>query len=318
MNDSAPCGRSPDKPPAWGSPDKPPAWGRRLPVKASVGMILLRKNATTGRPEALLARRRYTYAYAEFVHGRYLRRPDATLHRNAAKLLEGMTQEELFDIVSLNFEQMWYRIWLSFDNHELYTKKRLKFLQAFMQDAGGALRRQAMSACARGSLIWEPPKGRRQDAQEGDIQCATRELYEETGIEKGAYRILPDVTRRTSYVSAGTRYVCTYYLAVANPHLAATDHPARTTLRDLQHMAEVGAVGWHDIERIRLVDCSDRRLERLVAPAFRLMRTYLKGHWAARRPARLAHANSAGECRRPRPTGRRQLGAPWRRPASSD
>jgi hypothetical protein len=48
-------------------------------------------------------------------------------------------------------------------------------------------------------------------------------------------------------------------------------------------MAEVSEVRWHDIERIRLIDSSDSRLESLVAPAFKLMKQYLKGRWAARR-----------------------------------
>ena len=45
----------------------------RIPTKTSIGIILCRKNVNTGRPEVLLAHKRYTYAFADFVHGKYVR-----------------------------------------------------------------------------------------------------------------------------------------------------------------------------------------------------------------------------------------------------
>ena len=275
------------------SDDEPPpaAPGERMPTKTSIGVILCRRNAKTGHPEALLAHKRYTYAFAEFVHGRYARGragSNAAL-RCVAPLFDYMTREELFDILSLNFEQMWYRIWLTLDNRDLYNKKCAKFQSTFMRDDGGAaLRRLVMLARANGVLLWEVPRGRRLNAREADILCATRELHEETGVEKSEYRFLPGIKRRVSYVSAGTRYTCAYYVALANPHLASAvsyDDPTRPTLREINLMAEVSEVRWHDIERIRLIDSADSRLESLVAPAFRLMKQYLKGRWAARRHA---------------------------------
>ena len=264
------------------------------PTKTSMGVILCRRNAKTGRPEALLAHKRYTYAFSEFVHGRYTRgRPAVAFHR-VAPHFDYMTREELFDILSLNFEQMWYRIWLTLDNRDLYNKKYAKFQSTFMRDDGGvALRRLVMLARPFGTLLWEVPKGRRLSAREPDILCATRELYEETGVKKNEYRFLPGVKRRVSYVSAGTRYVCAYYVAIANPHLASAvnyDDPARPTLREINYMAEVSEVRWYDIEQIRLIDSSDSRIASLVAPAFKLMKQYLKGRWGFRIPSPMVQA----------------------------
>jgi 8-oxo-dGTP pyrophosphatase MutT (NUDIX family) len=261
-----------------------------IPMKTSIGIILCRRNAGTGRPEALLVHKRYTYAFAEFIHGRYARGragSDVAL-RHVSVLLADMTREELFDILSLNFEQMWYRVWLTRENWELYRRKYDKFHSTFMRDDGGAsLRRAVMQVRGTGVLLWEVPKGRRLNPREADMLCAVRELGEETGIEKSEYRFLPGIKRRVSYVSAGTRYACTYYVAIANPRLTAAAGPdgSKPTLRDLNLMAEVSEIRWHDIERIRLIAGAQSHLEALVVPAFRLMKKYLRGRWASRRPA---------------------------------
>ena len=283
------------------------------PTKTSIGIILCRKNETSGRPEVLLVHKRYTYAFAEFVHGRYARgRPGSgAALRCVSALFDNMTTEELLDVWSLNFEQMWFRIWLSHSNRDLYNKKYAKFQSTFMRDDGGdALRRNLKEARGHGTLLWEVPKGRRINAREADVLCAVRELQEETSIKKNEYRILPGVKRRESYVSAGTRYVCAYYIALANPHLANSTgrcpgDPGRPTLREIHHMGEVSKIRWHDIERVRMLDDADNHLEKLVAPAFRLMKQYLRGRWASRRtalpPPDVAIVPPSNEARTPAP-----------------
>jgi 8-oxo-dGTP pyrophosphatase MutT (NUDIX family) len=203
-----------------------------------------------------------------------------------AALFDGMTREELLDVWSLNFEQMWYRIWLTNENREFFNKKYAKFQTAFMREDGGAtLRRLVLQARASGVRLWEVPKGRRLGPRESDALCAVRELREETGVNKKDYHILPGVKRRVSYLSGGTRYVCIYYIALANPRLAGAQlfGPGQSTLRSVHHMAEVGEVRWYDIEQIRLVDTPNSRLEPLISPAFRLVKQYLRGRWASRR-----------------------------------
>jgi ADP-ribose pyrophosphatase YjhB (NUDIX family) len=326
--------------------------GPRPPTRVSLGILLCRVSGATGRPEVLLVHKRYTYAFAEFVHGRYARgrAGSSTALRSAAALVDHMTTEELLDVWSLNFEQMWFRIWLSRDKRDLYNKKHAKFQSTFMRDDGGkALKRTVEQARTRGALLWEVPKGRRLSPREADVLCAVRELREETGVDKSKYRILPGVKRRVSYVSAGTRYTCAYYIALANqpralpaggasgsgPSLApppgfdprsefgpeappeepwssgerapdpgpwaaprgrrgglgaagaasspSLGGPGRPALREIRHMGEVSEVSWYDIERVRLLDGPEKRLESLVKPAFRLVKRYLKGRWAFRR-----------------------------------
>ena len=275
-------------------------------TKTSFGIILCRKNVVTLRPEVLLVHKRYTYAFAEFVHGRYSRPPQGrdakpgagVAHGSIVAILDGMSREELLDVYSLNFEQMWYRIWLSHDNRDLYNKKNARFQSTFMRDDGGAaLRALVLNARGGGILMWEVPKGRRLGTREPDIICAVRELREETGVEKDEYRIIPGVQRHTSYISNGVRYTGVYFIAVANPALSRASSTSvgftgagfTMMLREIHNLAEISEVRWQDIERIRMLDGEPSRLLQLIRPAIRLVQNFYAGKIAERRHSRNAN-----------------------------
>lgn len=255
-----------------GAEDRPPA------TKHSCGVILCRKGAS-GRPEVLLVRKRYTYAYAEFVHGRYSAGRGAAAARAVAPLLAQMTEEEIFDIWSLNYAQMWYRIWVSYDATEVYLKKAARFRAAFIDlDGGAALREALRRAPGRGALLWEVPKGRHLSAREASLICAVRELREETGVGVRDYALLPGVERRVAYVSDGVRYSVQYYGAIAHAHCAAA--PPRLPVRsEPRARSEVSGARWFDVEQIRAVDAGAGRLEALVRPVFEQARRYWSGRW---------------------------------------
>jgi 8-oxo-dGTP pyrophosphatase MutT (NUDIX family) len=269
--------------------ERPRASPRR-PTKVSIGVILCRVNPASRRAEALLVHKRFSYAFADFVHGRYSRGSSRAGARPVTALLENMTTPELLDVLSLNFKQMWYRIWLLREIDELYHSKAARFQSTFMRvDGGAGLRRAVQAARARGTLLWEVPKGRRLNVRETDLACAIRELEEETGISKSEYHIIPGVKRRVSFVSDGVRYVCVYFVAMAGPRLSGFEpgSPSRPALREIHQMGEVSEIAWHDIESVRAIE-REGRLEALLAPAFRLAKNYARGDWrgrdASRRP----------------------------------
>lgn len=246
-------------------------------AKHSCGVILCRRGPV-GRPEALLVRKRYTYAFAEFVHGRYAAGRGAAAARAVAPLLAQMTEEELFDVWSLSYAQMWYRIWVSFEATDVYMKKSARFHAAFIDaDGGAALREAVRRAPGAAQLHWEVPKGRHLSAREASLVCAVRELREETGVEPREYVLLPGVERRADYVSDGVRYVGHYFGAVAHAHCAAAPPrlPARSEPRA---RSEVSGARWFDVEKVRTLD-NARRLEALLRPVFAQVRRYWSGRW---------------------------------------
>lgn len=251
----------------------------KIPTKVSYGIILCRK-AENNRPEVLLAHKRYTYAFADFIHGRYTKHRnglDATLS-GMMYMFDQMTCEELLDIYSLKFDQMWYRVWLN-ENKELYNKKNAKFQSVFMQnDSGESLRRFIMKARSSGVLLWEAPKGRKKSSYESELLCAIREFGEETGVDKGSYKLVPGVKRKVSYVSCGVRYICNYYVALATKFCSAQSAlSSKPTLSKVNTMGEISEVKWFDIEKIRLID-NNKCLESLIKPAFKSIRQFLNGY----------------------------------------
>jgi 8-oxo-dGTP pyrophosphatase MutT (NUDIX family) len=253
------------------------------PVKKSYGIILCRKNNVSGQPEALLVHKRYTYAYSEFVHGHYSGRDTSRL----ISLFELMTPDELLDIWSLNFDQIWYRVWLSYEHNIHYNKKFKKFHNVFIKDDSGVkLRRLVESVKVHGSLYYEFPKGKKivenfninGDSQanlsemkyESDLDCAIREFKEETNIDKKYYKIVYGFKKVHSYVHGGVRYIHTYYLAIAKKGLENNNIKINVI------NGEVLDMKWMDLNNIKLVDSQYLILQKLVKPAFNVMKKYFK------------------------------------------
>lgn len=255
-------------------------------TRTSAGLIVCRINKKTNRPEVLLAHKRYTYAFAEFIHGKYAAGDITSRNQSNARsqhintLLCKMTREELLDIMSLNFQQMWFRVWLISGDKDIYNLKHAKFCAAFMKDGGRQLKAYVLRARATGRTMWEFPKGHHNTPLESDMECASRELQEETGMTKKDYKFIPGVTRAVSYVSSGTRYNIHYMVAMANQKMTNRqkfNDGSKPTIRNLTDMTEIGDVEWMDITQIRIIDDDKRHIEALIKPIFTLVKKYNSG-----------------------------------------
>jgi 8-oxo-dGTP pyrophosphatase MutT (NUDIX family) len=233
--------------------------------KSSVGVACCR--IKDGKPEILLICKRYTYAYDSFVHGRY----SSGKHSELIILFNGMTADEKLDIMSLNFKQIWYRVWLnSAQKMSNYMVAKNKFESTFCMDGGAKLKRLIGKSNINASRVWEVPKGRRKNKSEADIHAAIREFYEETGVAKKHYSLFPNQTKSYSYISDGTRYTNTYYLAYTRLMFSA-----RIDFNHSSQLDEISDIKWMDIDAIRHVDISGR-IESLVKPVFKYVKKQIK------------------------------------------
>lgn len=200
-------------------------------VRHSFG-IALAKRDHSGRVRVLMVRRRYTYAFYMFVRGMY----DARCDQAIIALFDQMTLDEKIDVLSLNFRQLWYRVWLSQRYTPAFADANNKFMCAFSPDGTRALsliRRSRKFA----SCIWEIPKGRRKGS-ETELECAIREFYEETGIPRNAYSITPFIYR-VSFIEDGVQYNLSYYVAVTT-----RDIMPRINSAAIDQISEINNIHW--------------------------------------------------------------------------
>lgn len=235
---------------------------RPITEKISVGVACTRFTPTG--MEILLVRKRYTYAFNKFVNGRY--RSD---NRNELiSLFDDMTAEEKLDILSLNFTQIWYRIWLNNSQKmsSFYAAKS-KFENAFVADGGAKLRSLMSRSKKNGALVWEIPKGRKKSRIESDMQCGLREFTEETTVTKKQIKIFPD-NAQYSYVSDGVKYTFIYYYALAKVNVNPTVSIANKT-----QIGEIVEIKWMNMVALKQIDTEGR-----LVPYVRRIFNFMKRH----------------------------------------
>jgi len=104
--------------------------------KKSYGIACCRYNLVTKEPEVLMIKKRYTYAFFNFVFTKYKKNDDIRLR----KLFDQMSIQEKADILQLDFDKLWIRIRIKIPNppetnrtpnrnksHRPYNKQSTRF-----------------------------------------------------------------------------------------------------------------------------------------------------------------------------------------------
>lgn len=221
--------------------------------KYSIGIACVR--IRDNKPEVLMIRKRFTYAYYEFATGKYKsfdQKRSVQLERELLNLFNEMTVEEKLDILSLDFGKIWYRLWLTQEKSPSFLQYKLMFDSMFLVDNGDYLR-EIIGGSTNAQYVWEMPKGRRNTYHESDLACAIREFHEETNIAKRRYRIIPGLKRSFSHVDKHVEYTNTYYVALTNHEFDVTINCGARA-----QISEIGDIRWMSIEAIRVVDYDKR------------------------------------------------------------
>ena len=162
----------------------------KLP-KISIGIILFYK--CNNDIYLLLIQRKDTIGFIDFIRGQY-ELQDISYIR---KLLSIMTQKEHSLLLSKSFGFLWNHIWYSntkSDNPHVRKKYRKEYHLAknkFYRLTKGIIFNNSRKKISLSTLIdesisynekeWEFPKGKRYK-NESDLQCAIREIFEETNL----------------------------------------------------------------------------------------------------------------------------------------
>ena len=205
----------------------------------SCGLVLIRGASKlpvegTEDIEVLMVRRKDSMSYMELLRGKYEMSDPSYIHR----LVENMTQDEQHRFVEMPFLNLWTQLWGNGrDTHspEFYDAKE-KF---------EALDRSRI-VCDHRSPWTEPewgfPKGRRMRG-ESDIECAVREFFEETNIQREAYTLCKNLCFTETFVGTNNvNYKHVYFLAFLEDE-NKIDLDQKFTLAQKREVSKVDWIG---------------------------------------------------------------------------
>lgn len=230
-------------------------------VKRSYGIICIKH--TKGRPiELLLVKKAVSYYFAEFIAGNY------STYNNAAliHLFNNMTYDEKVLLMTMKFDNFWFKMYHTYPTpqntnravFESYLRRKSKFERSFLRDGGRRLHALIKSSAVNETAL-EFPRGRCA-AGETTIQCAVREIMEETRMPRTAYKILWHMRPYTeSFEDYGCRYMMTYYFAVLMDH---NFNPAMT-FYNRESIAEVSYAAFLPASQLEYCICNKSTKKRL-------------------------------------------------------
>lgn len=202
----------------------------------SCGIVLVRGSRQLpidpATAEVLMIRRKDSMSYTEFLRGKYHQGDTAYLH----SLLENMTQTEQNLIRNNSFDTLWSKLWgYGVDHHSNeYPHAKQRFEAQNVQELLDT------HPTVYTEPEWGFPKGRRIRC-ESDLECATREFFEETNIPRDAYVILRNVmVSETFRGTNGVMYRHVYYVALVHDETKIQLDQKFTTMQ----RREISAIGW--------------------------------------------------------------------------
>lgn len=162
----------------------------------------------------LLIERKHSLNYIEFIRGLY----DPYDLTKLNKMFKLMSKQEISNIKTKNFDKLWNDLWLKTAKKKIYKKEYTSSNNKFnIIKNNGSLNSLLLSGTFYDSPEWEIPKGRRNNF-ETNLECATRELFEETSLEESDYILLNNFfSLHDEFIGTnGNNYKHIYYIGVLN------------------------------------------------------------------------------------------------------
>ena len=201
--------------------------------------------------EVLLIQRRDSLGYVDLLRGKY------SIHdvEYIKKQIHGMTDQEREKIVKKEFDELWAEMWgsesadIQYKKDKENSKNKLMALRdGITLDISGN-RATLADFVAECSVHWSTPewgfpKGRR-DGGESDLDCALREMKEETGLSLDDIHVIHNLEplNETFYGSNRVHY-CHKYFVIYVPDGSQVKYDPKNP-----HMKrEIGNLGWFSLQ----------------------------------------------------------------------
>lgn len=249
-------------------------------TRTSAGIACCRFNNEKNQYEIIMVQKRYTYAFVDFVLGRYSQK----LNKSILALINKMTVQERLDILSLNFNMLWFKIWCNFpkinprdetrwannddswmaiykkitlvdymkpsrmhnSRRGLYLKSKFKFDLLTSRDRGLRINNIIKMAGKPSVLMWEIPKGKVHKS-EPMLHGAMREFEEETNIDLDFSDIVTGISPFVEcYRNRNRVYRNIYYIASIKSNVTPS-----IDFSNILQVVEIGDIKWMGINELR-------------------------------------------------------------------
>jgi 8-oxo-dGTP pyrophosphatase MutT (NUDIX family) len=197
--------------------------------------------------EVLLIQRRDSLGYVDLLRGKY------SIHdaEYIKKQLSGMTDAERKKLAERDFDDLWAEMWGSESTDVQYKKdkensrhKLIALREGITLDVSGnkATLNDFIAECTThwDTPEWGFPKGRR-DGNESDLECALREMKEETGIHEADVCVIHNMEplNETFFGTNRVHYSHKYFIVYVPVDVRIGFDDTNVLM-----CREIGALGW--------------------------------------------------------------------------
>ena len=178
--------------------------GKIEPI-CSYGILMYYIDDNTKTIWYLLAQRRDTIEYSDFIRGKYVQ-------ANLETYFSLMTIEERDRLRQYNFDELWDDLWVNHDGY-YYRNIKPRAKVKFMANSDNMNRLLETTVSTRIEPGWGFPKGKK-NTVESEVECAFREFKEETKMALD-YKYLKNTpcVKEVFKGTNGKMYGTSYYLA---------------------------------------------------------------------------------------------------------
>jgi 8-oxo-dGTP pyrophosphatase MutT (NUDIX family) len=245
---------------------KNPEWSQESVLAKTPHSITGFENSSSDI-EVLLIQRRDSLGFVDLLRGKY------SIHdiEYIKKQISGMTDYEREKIVKKDFDDLWSEMWGAESTDVQYKKDRENSKNKLMALREGITLDISGNTATLQTFIdeckvhwntpeWGFPKGRR-DGSESDLDCALREMKEETGLEQKDVHIIHNLEPLTETFFGSNRvHYCHKYFVIYVPDGKQVKYNP-----DNFHMKrEIGDIGWFSLndalEKIRSENIEKREI----------------------------------------------------------
>lgn len=162
----------------------------------------------------LLIEKKHSLNYIEFIRGIY----EINDKKKLEKMFKLMSNFEIDLIKNNNFEFLWNKLWNKTAKKKNYRKEYNESFNKFnILQKNGKLNELTLINSKYNSPEWELPKGRK-NINETNLNCAIREVKEETFLDKDSYKIINNIScLQDIFVGTNNKnYKHIYYLSILN------------------------------------------------------------------------------------------------------